>query len=43
MGNVFLGDDGFEVAVVRHLTDADAPGGVKMRDFGIRGSAWRTS
>ncbi|MFB9680346.1 hydrogenase maturation protease [Streptosporangium vulgare] len=37
VGNVFLGDDGFGVAVVRHLADTDLPGGVEVRDFGIRG------
>ncbi|WP_440065913.1 hydrogenase maturation protease [Streptosporangium sp. OZ121] len=36
VGNVFLGDDGFGVAVVRHLAGADLPGGVEVRDFGIR-------
>ncbi|GAA4209786.1 hydrogenase maturation protease [Streptosporangium oxazolinicum] len=37
VGNVFLGDDGFGVAVARHLARADLPGEVEVRDFGIRG------
>ena len=37
VGNVFLGDDGFGVAVVKRLADADLPDGVTVADFGIRG------
>ncbi|MER7506343.1 hydrogenase maturation protease [Nonomuraea pusilla] len=38
IGNVFLGDDGFGVEVVRRLTGADLPvGRVDVVDFGIRG------
>ncbi|MEU8380891.1 hydrogenase maturation protease [Streptosporangium sp. NPDC048865] len=37
VGNVFLGDDGFGVAVARHLAGADLPDEVEVRDFGIRG------
>lgn len=37
IGNVFLGDDGFGVAVVRRLEDAELPDGVVVTDFGIRG------
>lgn len=37
VGNVFLGDDGFGVAVARHLAGAGLPGEVEVRDFGIRG------
>jgi hydrogenase maturation protease len=35
-GNVFLGDDGFGVEVVRRLTAIDLPAGVTVRDAGIR-------
>jgi hydrogenase maturation protease len=37
IGNVFLGDDGFGVEVVRHLMHGDVPAGVSVVDFGIRG------
>ncbi|MEV4379841.1 hydrogenase maturation protease [Streptosporangium sp. NPDC049644] len=37
VGNVFLGDDGFGVAVARRLADTDLPEEVELRDFGIRG------
>lgn len=37
VGNVFLGDDGFGVAVARRLEHADLPEGVRVADFGIRG------
>ncbi|GAA3827507.1 hydrogenase maturation protease [Sphaerisporangium flaviroseum] len=37
VGNVFLGDDGFGVAVARHLAERDLPEGVVATDFGIRG------
>lgn len=37
VGNVFLGDDGFGVAVARHLAGTGLPGEVEVRDFGIRG------
>ncbi|GII78384.1 peptidase M52 [Sphaerisporangium rufum] len=37
VGNVFLGDDGFGVAVARHLAGRPAPDGVVVTDFGIRG------
>lgn len=37
LGNIFEGDDGFGVEVVRRLTATDWPGGVELRDFGIRG------
>ncbi|MEV6984372.1 hydrogenase maturation protease [Sphaerisporangium sp. NPDC051017] len=37
VGNVFLGDDGFGVAVARRLAGADLPDGVVVGDFGIRG------
>ncbi|GGK75960.1 hypothetical protein Sme01_51710 [Sphaerisporangium melleum] len=37
VGNVFLGDDGFGVAVARHLAAAGVPEGVMVSDFGIRG------
>jgi hydrogenase maturation protease len=37
IGNVFLGDDGFGVAVARHLARRELPGGVEVADFGIRG------
>jgi len=35
IGNIFLGDDGFGVEVIRHLSGI--PEGVVVRDFGIRG------
>jgi hydrogenase maturation protease len=37
IGNVFLGDDGFGVEVVRRLLGTDVPPGVKVADYGIRG------
>jgi hydrogenase maturation protease len=41
VGNVFLGDDGFGVAVARRLTEPDLgatiPEGVEVADFGIGG------
>ncbi|WP_220183143.1 hydrogenase maturation protease [Sphaerisporangium album] len=37
VGNVFLGDDGFGVAVARRLAEAVLPDGVVVGDFGIRG------
>jgi Ni,Fe-hydrogenase maturation factor len=37
IGNVFLGDDGFGVEVVRRLASHGLPEGVEVVDFGIRG------
>jgi hydrogenase maturation protease len=37
VGNVFLGDDGFGVAVVKRLAGRELPGDVEVKDFGIRG------
>ncbi len=37
VGNVFLGDDGFGVEVVRRLASRALPRGVEVVDFGIRG------
>jgi hydrogenase maturation protease len=37
IGNIFLGDDGFGVEVVRRLADRPLPEGVEVKDFGIRG------
>lgn len=37
IGNMFLGDDGFGVEVVRRLADRAFPGTVTVEDFGIRG------
>jgi hydrogenase maturation protease len=37
IGNVFLGDDGFGVAVARRLAERELPDGVEAVDFGIRG------
>jgi hydrogenase maturation protease len=37
VGNVFLGDDGFGVEVVKRLAGSELPGGVEVKDFGIRG------
>jgi len=37
IGNIFLGDDGFGVEVVRRLLDCRLPEGVEVADFGIRG------
>ena len=37
IGNIFLGDDGFGVEVVRRLAARSLPDGVQVVDFGIRG------
>jgi hydrogenase maturation protease len=37
IGNIFLGDDGFGVAVVHRLQKRSLPAGVCSLDFGIRG------
>ena len=37
IGNVFLGDDGFGVEVVKRLAGRTLPDGVEVKDFGIRG------
>jgi hydrogenase maturation protease len=37
IGNVFFGDDGFGVEVVRRLAARPQPEGVRVVDFGIRG------
>ena len=37
IGNVFMGDDGFGVAVAERLADRELPAGVRVEDFGIRG------
>jgi hydrogenase maturation protease len=37
IGNVFLGDDGFGVEVVRRLAQRSLPANVRVVDFGIRG------
>jgi hydrogenase maturation protease len=37
VGNIFLGDDGFGVEVVRRLAEREMPEGVEVVDFGIRG------
>jgi hydrogenase maturation protease len=37
VGNIFLGDDGFGVEVVRRLAECELPEGVEVADFGIRG------
>jgi hydrogenase maturation protease len=37
IGNVFFGDDGFGVEVVRRLAARPLPDGVEVVDFGIRG------
>ncbi|WP_181777771.1 hydrogenase maturation protease [Amycolatopsis pittospori] len=37
VGNIFLGDDGFGVEVVRRLSTQDFPDGVRVADYGIRG------
>ena len=36
MGNIFLGDDGFGVEVVRRLSAQLLPESVRVADFGIR-------
>lgn len=42
IGNVFLGDDGFGVALSNRLSACELPAGVEVVDFGIRGMdlAW---
>jgi hydrogenase maturation protease len=37
IGNIFLGDDGFGVEVVRRLANRPLGAGVRVIDFGIRG------
>jgi hydrogenase maturation protease len=37
LGNVFLGDDGFGVEVVRRLDPGRLPAGIDVVDYGIRG------
>ncbi len=37
IGNVFLGDDGFGVALAERVSRLELPAGVKVVDFGIRG------
>jgi hydrogenase maturation protease len=37
VGNIFLRDDGFGVAVARHLAGVDLPEQARVADFGIRG------
>jgi hydrogenase maturation protease len=37
IGNIFLGDDGFGVAVANRLAAEGLPAEVAVRDFGIRG------
>lgn len=37
VGNIFLGDDGFGVEVVKRMAGDTFPDGVKVADFGIRG------
>lgn len=37
VGNVFLGDDGFGVALAERLSQRRLPAGVEVLDFGIRG------
>ena len=37
IGNIFLGDDGFGVEVVRRLSNLKLPETVRVADFGIRG------
>ncbi len=37
IGNVFLGDDGFGVEVVRRVDSRELPAGVRVTDYGIRG------
>jgi hydrogenase maturation protease len=36
LGNVFLGDDGFGVEVVRRLASSALPDGVEVMDVGVR-------
>jgi hydrogenase maturation protease len=37
IGNIFLGDDGFGVEVIRQLALLPWPDGVELKDYGIRG------
>jgi hydrogenase maturation protease len=37
VGNIFLGDDGFGVEVIRELSGTALPAGVEVVDVGIRG------
>ena len=37
IGNVFLGDDGFGVALAQRLSQCELPAGVDVVDYGIRG------
>jgi hydrogenase maturation protease len=37
IGNIFLGDDGFGVEIIRRMSTRPLPEGVCVRDFGIRG------
>lgn len=37
VGNIFMGDDGFGVAVAGRLAERVLPAGVQVADFGIRG------
>ena len=37
IGNIFLGDDGFGVEVVKRLSARELPDGIRVVDFGIRG------
>ena len=37
IGNVFLGDDGFGVAVAQRMLERGVPAGVRVLDAGIRG------
>jgi hydrogenase maturation protease len=37
VGNIFLGDDGFGVEVMRQLAGRPMPPGVELADIGIRG------
>lgn len=37
IGNIFMGDDGFGVAVAQRLLASELPAGVRVVDYGIRG------
>jgi hydrogenase maturation protease len=37
VGNIFLGDDGFGVAVAHRLSTVDLPAHVRVVDYGVRG------
>jgi len=37
IGNIFFGDDGFGVEVIKQMKGVAVPAGVKVEDFGIRG------